>query len=106
VLEKFHLAETLFRFLFGFVRAAKVFTLLGQNLISTFDFLNHGSSQVTLAFSLRLSNSTIPYRETPSFLSMDTLAANQRNWAGLVCKDICRRLQYFMDGGPSTSELR
>jgi hypothetical protein len=44
VLEKFHLAETLFRFLFGFVRAAKVLALLGQNLIFTSGFLNHRSS--------------------------------------------------------------
>jgi hypothetical protein len=44
VFEEFHFAQPLFRFLLGFIRAAKVFALFGQNFVSARHFLDHPAS--------------------------------------------------------------
>jgi hypothetical protein len=42
VLEEFDLAEALLGFFFGFVWAAHVFSLAGEDLVAAFHFLDHG----------------------------------------------------------------
>jgi hypothetical protein len=43
VFKVFDLAEPGFRFFFGFVRTAEIFSLLGQNLVTTSNFFDHSS---------------------------------------------------------------
>lgn len=60
VLEEFHLAQPFFRFFLGLIGSAKIFSPLGENLVSTGDFLDHAFAPL-LVFR---ANKSILWRRT------------------------------------------